>query len=132
MARVKLGARRQITIPEETVKRLGLAAGEELELVESEKAIVLVPRKHIPKDQRWYYTDEWQRMMQEAFEDVKKGRMRGPFDNVEEFIQDLRSWGSFAPIVSKQTFRDSPNESSGGLSEPSAFSLKTLAIPPYA
>ena len=48
MPRVKLSARRQITIPAETAKRLGLKAGEELELVESEKAIVLVPRKHIP------------------------------------------------------------------------------------
>jgi AbrB family looped-hinge helix DNA binding protein len=91
MARVKLSARRQITIPAETAKRLGLKAGEELELVESEKAIVLVPRKHIPKDQQWYYTDEWQKMMQEAFDDLKHGRMRGPFENVEEFIHDLRS-----------------------------------------
>jgi AbrB family looped-hinge helix DNA binding protein len=85
MARVKLSARRQITIPAETAKRLGLKAGEELELVESEKAIVLVPRKHIPKDQRWYYTDEWQQMMQEAFEDLKAGRMFGPFESVQEF-----------------------------------------------
>jgi antitoxin MazE len=91
MARVKLSARRQITLPAEITKRLGLKAGEELELVESEKAIVLVPRKHIPKDQRWYYTDEWQQMMQEAFDNLKKGRMAGPFNSVEEFMNDLRS-----------------------------------------
>jgi AbrB family looped-hinge helix DNA binding protein len=91
MARVKLSARRQITIPAETAKRLGLKAGEELELVESEKAILLVPRKHIPKDQQWYYTDEWQQMMQEAFEDVKAGRMLGPFESVEEFKQSLKT-----------------------------------------
>lgn len=91
MARVKLNARRQITIPAEIAKRLGLKAGEELELVESEKALVLVPRKHIPKDQQWYYTDDWQKMMQEAFEDVKAGRTRGPFENADEFINDLRS-----------------------------------------
>ena len=91
MARVKLSARHQITIPAEIIKRLGLKAGEELELVESEKAIVLVPRKHIPKDQQWYYTDEWQRMMQEAFDDLKHGRMSGPFESPEEFINDLRS-----------------------------------------
>jgi AbrB family looped-hinge helix DNA binding protein len=91
MARVKLSARRQITIPAETAKRLGLKAGEELELVESEKAIVLVPRKHIPKDQRWYYTDEWQQMMQEAFDDLKHGRMAGPFESAEELIKDLHA-----------------------------------------
>lgn len=91
MPRVKGGSRRHITIPAETLKRLGLKPGEELELVESEKMIVLVPRKHIPKDQQWYYTDQWQRMMQEAFEDLKKGRIRGPFETVEELIKDLRS-----------------------------------------
>lgn len=91
MPTVKLGSRRQITIPEEMVTRLGLKPGEELEVVQSEKAIVLVPRKHIPKDQRWYYTDEWQKMMQDAFEDLKHGRMAGPFDNVEDLIKDLNA-----------------------------------------
>jgi antitoxin MazE len=90
MARVKLNARRQITIPAEVTKRLGLKAGEELELVESEKTLVLVPRKHIPKDQQWYYTNEWQQMMQEAFEEVKQGKLIGPFDTAEEAIRALK------------------------------------------
>lgn len=90
MPTVKLGSKRQITIPAETIKRFGLKPGEELELVESGKAIVLVPRKDIPKDQRWYYTDEWQQMMQEAFEAVKKGEMIGPFDTAEEAIRALK------------------------------------------
>jgi AbrB family looped-hinge helix DNA binding protein len=90
MARVKLGSRHQITIPAETIKRLGLTTGEELELVESEKGIVLIPLKYIPKDQQWYYTDEWQRMMQEAFQAVKEGRMLGPFESVEEFKQAIK------------------------------------------
>ena len=90
MARVKLGSRHQITIPAETIKRLGLTTGEELELVESEKGIVLIQLKHIPKDQRWYYTDEWQRMMQEAFQAVQEGKMLGPFESVEEFKQAIK------------------------------------------
>jgi antitoxin MazE len=91
MPTVKLGSKRQITIPAETIKRFGLKPGEELELVESEKVIVLVPRRDIPKDQHWYYTDEWQKMMQEAFEDVKEGRMLGPFESVEEFKQAVKA-----------------------------------------
>ncbi len=90
MPTVKLGSKRQITIPAETIKRFGLKPGEELELVESGKVIVLVPRKDIPKDQRWYYTDEWQKMMQEAFEALKKGEMIGPFDTAEEAIRALK------------------------------------------
>ncbi len=91
MPRVKLGARRQITIPEKTVKRLGLKAGEELELMDNGKVITLVPRKHIPKDQEWYYTEEWQSGMQEAFEDAKEGRLLGPFETVEEFKQAVKA-----------------------------------------
>ena len=91
MPRVKLGTRRQITIPKETIKRLGLTPGEDLELAESEELIVLVPRKRIPKDQKWYYTDEWQRMMREAFEDLKARRMAGPFESAEDLIKELRS-----------------------------------------
>ncbi len=91
MPRVKLGARRQITIPAKTVKRLGLKAGEELELVDNGKVITLVPRKHIPKDQEWCYTEEWQSGMREAFEDVKAGRVAGPFESAEELIKELNS-----------------------------------------
>jgi AbrB family looped-hinge helix DNA binding protein len=91
MPRVKIGARHQVTLPAETLKRLGLDAGEELEVVEHEKMILLVPRKHIPKDQEWYYTDAWQRMMQEAFDEVKQGKLIGPFDTAEEAIRALKN-----------------------------------------
>jgi AbrB family looped-hinge helix DNA binding protein len=91
MPRVKLGVRRQITIPAETVRRLGLQPGEELELVDNGRMITVVPRKHISKDQHWYYTEEWQKGMQEAFDDLRHGRVRGPFENVEELIKELNS-----------------------------------------
>jgi AbrB family looped-hinge helix DNA binding protein len=87
MPTLKLGAKRQIVLPKEITERLHLEPGEELEAYTTDKAVVLVPRKHIPKDQRWYYTDEWQQMMQEAFEDLKAGRMLGPFESVQEFKQ---------------------------------------------
>ncbi len=90
MPRVKLGSRRQVTIPAETIKRLGLRTGEELEVVESEKAIVLLPVKDIPKDQQWYYTQTWQKMMREAFEEVKQRKLIGPFDTAQEAIRALK------------------------------------------
>jgi AbrB family looped-hinge helix DNA binding protein len=91
MPTVKLGAKRQIILPKEITERLHLEPGEELEAYTTDKAVVLIPRKHIPKDQRWYYTDEWQRMMQEAFDDVKHGRVAGPFESAEELIKDLNA-----------------------------------------
>lgn len=91
MPRVKIGTRHQVTIPTETLKRLGVSVGEELELIEHEKMLVFVPTKHIPKDQRWYYSEGWQRMMQEAFEDIKQDRVAGPFASVDELLADLNS-----------------------------------------
>lgn len=91
MATVKLGARREIILPAAAVKRLGLMPGEELEVVGSEKAIVLIPRKCLPKDQAWYYTKEWQQMMEEAFEALSKGEMLGPFESVEEFKRAVKA-----------------------------------------
>lgn len=89
--RVLLNKRRQITLPTRALKRLGVNPGEELELVEEKKALILVPRKKIPKSQAWYYTPKWQKMMQEAFDDLKHGRIVGPFDSVDDFIKELRS-----------------------------------------
>jgi len=41
--------------------------------------------------QQWDDSDAWQRMMQEAFDDLKKGKVAGPFESMEELIKDLRS-----------------------------------------
>ena len=89
--KITIGSRREIIIPAHTMKRLGLIAGAELDVVEHQKAIVLVPRTGVPKDQKWYHTKTWQKMMQEAFEDVKMGRMLGPFDRVEDLLKELHS-----------------------------------------
>ena len=89
--KITIGSRREIIIPAHTMKRLGLIAGAELDVVEHQKAIVLVPRTGIPKDQKWYHTKTWQKMMQEAFEDVKMGRMLGPFESVEDFKRELKN-----------------------------------------
>ncbi|RMF88681.1 MAG: AbrB/MazE/SpoVT family DNA-binding domain-containing protein [Nitrospinota bacterium] len=40
MPRVKLGAGRQITIPAQTIKRLGIQIGEEIKVVETDKTII--------------------------------------------------------------------------------------------
>lgn len=89
--RLQIGKRYEILIPRPSAQRLGIKPGEELEMVESKKALLLVPKKKIPKDQRWYYTKRWQKMMREAFEEARRGKLIGPFKSAEEFINDLRS-----------------------------------------
>lgn len=50
--------------------------------------IELRPQAAIPAEQRWFWTERWQRMEREADEDLAAGRHE-TFDNVEDFIADL-------------------------------------------
>ena len=53
MATVKLRKDRAVTIPEAILERLGITAGEEFELLEHEKGIMLVPRKDMSEGDEW-------------------------------------------------------------------------------
>ena len=171
MPRVKLGTRRQITIPAETVKRFGLKAGEELELVETDEGILMKPvvaakppaaARLTPKEQRmleqakakiavintditaatgltkeearvaakvglidpdqtWWWLESWQQGEREAAEDLKAGRVSGPFESVEELIRDLRPCGSSTPTVLSGTMTTSQSRSSEVLTKHFAF-----------
>lgn len=44
----------------------------------------------IPKDQLWFWTDEWQAMERQAEEDIAYGRTQ-TFNSIEELLQDLTS-----------------------------------------
>lgn len=46
------------------------------------------PPKHIPRDQRWFWTERWQQMEREVQEDYDNGRYY-EFDNVEDLIKFL-------------------------------------------
>lgn len=89
-SRITLGARGRMVLPQKIIKRLGLRAGAELNMVERDNIIMLVPQK-ISHDQKWYMRPRWQKMMRNAFSDVKNGRIAGPFKNAEDLITELRS-----------------------------------------
>jgi antitoxin MazE len=66
-------------------------AGAQVEVSERDDGVIeLRPQAAIPTDQRWFWTERWQRMEQEADADVAAGRV-AQFDSVEEFIADLDS-----------------------------------------
>jgi len=48
------------------------------------------PPKKIPKDQRWFWTPEWQAKEEEADKDLAAGRFE-TFTNVEDAIRWLKS-----------------------------------------
>ncbi|SRR6266446_1294532 len=54
-----------------------------------EEAQVAVRAGLIPRDQRWWWTEPWQRGEREAEGELRAGRTRA-FDDVDDLIQDLR------------------------------------------
>lgn len=81
---VHVGAKNQVTLPKKVVRQARLSPGDPLEVIYEEDAIILRPQVHIPRDQAYFWTKEWQKGEREADEDIKAGRMYGPFRSVKE------------------------------------------------
>ncbi len=73
----KISPKHQITIPTEIFRQLEI--DDYLEAKVAGGAIVLIPKKLIPKDQAWFWTKEWQDKEREAEEDIRTERIEGPF-----------------------------------------------------
>ena len=43
-----------------------------------------------PKDQRWFWTREWQKKEREADADIARGRVK-EFPSAEDLLEDLRA-----------------------------------------
>lgn len=86
---VQMKRRSTITIGKEIRKSLHLAdEGDVFEVIVDDGRIILEPKKLVPADQQWFWTEEWQAAEQEAQEDIKAGRTKR-FDTVKELMQDL-------------------------------------------
>lgn len=83
--------RGQITLPKPVIEKLDLNEGDQLELEVTERGEMrLVPIISIPKDQAWFWKEEWQRNEREADEDIKANRVKS-FEDVDEAIHWLES-----------------------------------------
>ena len=85
MPLVKLGARRQVTIPKEIIEQLGLKPGDYVEVTRKNRSIVITP-----SEDAWFWSKEWQEKEREADEALAHGDYKD-FDNVDGLIRDLRS-----------------------------------------
>jgi AbrB family looped-hinge helix DNA binding protein len=75
---VKIGASRQVIIPKKIHDRLGLEPGDYLEVELQHDKVVLTPKALVEK------------RLAEALEDVKRGRIHGPFGSAHQMIRSLR------------------------------------------
>ncbi len=89
MKLVKITRNFQVSIPKEIRDALHLEEGDFIEVAERDGEIVMVPKKLIDADQAWFWTQAWQKGEQEAEEDIRSGRVAGPFRSATELKKRL-------------------------------------------
>ena len=80
---VKIRAKSQITLPNKTIKNLGISEGDEFEVVERDDAsILLVPVVTYPK----LYVDSLEKEVKKIKSNLKKGK-QPVFSSVDEMLK---------------------------------------------
>ena len=80
-AAVKIGTSRQVVIPKKLHDALGLVPGDYLEVELKKGKVVMTPKALVDK--------RLEDGLAESFEDVKAGRVHGPFNTAKELVQSL-------------------------------------------
>ena len=91
MALSKVTRNHQVSIPKDIRDRLGLQEGDYVEFEERDGEIVMVPKRLIDADQAWFWTPEWQAGERAADDDIKAGRVSGPFKTMDELKRHLEA-----------------------------------------
>jgi AbrB family looped-hinge helix DNA binding protein len=79
MAAVKVGVSRQVAIPKKLHDQLGLTAGDYLEIEVRGGKLILTPKQLVDK------------RLEEAEDDVRRGRVLGPFSTSKQAMKALRT-----------------------------------------
>ena len=87
---VHVGTKNQVTLPKDVVRRSHLAPGDPLDVVFEDDQIILRPQVHVPRDQAYFWTKEWQEAEREAEKDIAKGRLHGPFKSAAEMKRSFK------------------------------------------
>ena len=77
MSAVKIGASRQVAIPKKLHDQLGLTPGDYLEIELRGGKLILTPKQLIDK------------RLEEAEDDVRRGRILGPFGTAKQAMKAL-------------------------------------------
>ena len=83
----KVGPKYQVTIPKAARDALGIGVGDFVEATVSKAGVLLRPKTLIDKH------PDIERGIQEGLDDLKAGRVFGPFQSVKEFKSALKKEG---------------------------------------
>lgn len=82
MPAVKIGVSRQVVIPKRIHEALGLTPGDYLEVSVEKGKVVLTPKTLVDK--------KVEQRLAEGLDDIRKGRVHGPFSSGKELVSSLR------------------------------------------
>jgi AbrB family looped-hinge helix DNA binding protein len=82
MPAVNVGASRQVAIPKKIHEALHFRAGDYLEIELRNGTLVPTPKALVDK--------HLEERISEALDDIKKGRVHGPFQSTKELVRSLR------------------------------------------
>lgn len=88
---VRLGKRSVLTLGADLTRELKLTDGDLLELCVQDGKIILEPKKVIPADQEWFWTEEWQTGEREAQAEIDAGftkHVNSARELMEELMKD--------------------------------------------
>ena len=89
----KIGQRRQVVIPKAIFDALGLQTGDFVEVTQVKRTVVIKPKKLVDADEVLTPAQKAQidARLAEAEEDIKAGRVSGPFTTVDELKRHLNA-----------------------------------------
>ena len=90
MPTIKITSNGAITLPAKFRKALDLKVGDFVNAEIEKGRIVIKPAKVIDAEDSWFYTREWQEGEAEVDREIENGKVVGPFDNVEDAIDELK------------------------------------------
>ncbi|WP_082238499.1 AbrB/MazE/SpoVT family DNA-binding domain-containing protein [Salinicoccus sp. YB14-2] len=85
---VRFKKKSQVTVPSKIVEALDLKEGDDLQCRLEDGKIVLVPTISIPKDQAWFWSEQWQKEEREVEQQIKDGKL-SEAKNLEDTLSDL-------------------------------------------
>ncbi len=88
----KLGQRRQVVIPQDICEGLGLRIGDFVEVRQVKNTVVIKPKKLVDAEDVLAPAQKVliDARIAEGLEDIKRGRVYGPFDSAEAMVRSLR------------------------------------------
>jgi antitoxin MazE len=78
----------QVTIPSKLVKKLKLKPGDKLEIYEKSGRLIIEPVSVIPREQAWFYSEQWQQEEQIVEEEIRSGNLKVA-ESEEELWKEL-------------------------------------------